>query len=284
MARPRPVRTTLTRVRRLVIILVVAAAIVAVLAGLAWSFQRRLVYYPSAGPLPPAVDVLDGGRDVQLRTADGLFLDAWLVPASSSDAVTVLVAPGNGGDRIGRAPLAEALAEEGLGVLLLDYRGYAGNPGSPTEEGLALDVRAARTFLLEEAGVAADRLMYFGESLGAAVVTELAAEHPPAGLLLRSPFTDLAGVGREHYPFLPLDALLWDEYQLVEHLQHVDVPTTVVLGSKDTIVPPRQSRAVATAAPQLHDLVVVDGADHNDLALLHGHQLIDAVLDLAAVA
>lgn len=281
MARPRPVSTTLTRVRRLVIILVV---VVAVLAVLAWSFQRRLVYYPSAGPVPPAADVLDGARDVELRTADGLSLDAWLVPASSSDAVTVLVAHGNGGDRTGRAPLAKALTEEGLGVLLLDYRGYGGNPGSPTEEGLALDVRAARTFLLEEAGVAPDRLLYFGESLGAAVVTELAAEHPPAGLLLRSPFTDLAGVGREHYPFLPLDALLWDKYQLVEHLQHVEVPTTVVLGSKDTIVPPRQSRAVANAAPQLHDLIVADDADHNDLALLNGQQLIDAVLDLAAVA
>lgn len=270
--------------RRLLFLLVTAAAAVAVLAVLAWSFQRRLVYFPAAGPPPPAADVLDGARDVELRTADGLALGAWLIPASSPDAATVLVAAGNGGDRAGRAPLAKALAENGLGVLLFDYRGYAGNPGRPTEEGLALDVRAARTFLLEEAGVNADRLLYFGESLGAAVVTELAAEHPPAGLLLRSPFTDLAAVGRVHYPFLPLEALLWDRYALTEHLQHVEVPTKVVLGSQDTIVPPGQSRAVAAAAPQLHDLVVVHGADHNDLALLNGQQLIAAVLELATVA
>ena len=63
-----------------------------------------------------------------------------------------------------------------------------------------------------------------------------------------------------------------------------DVPTTVVLGTRDTIVPPGQSRAVAAAAPLLHDLVVVDNADHNDLALLNGQQLIDAVVDLAAMA
>jgi alpha-beta hydrolase superfamily lysophospholipase len=53
------------------------------------------------------------------------------------------------------------------------------------------------------------RLLYYGESLGAAVVTELATEHPPAGLLLRSPFVDLAAVGHVHYPFLPVRALLW---------------------------------------------------------------------------
>ena len=91
---------------------------------------------------------------------------------------------------------------EGFGVLLFDYRGYGGNPGSPTESGLALDVRAAFRFLVEEAGVPPQRLLYYGESLGAAVVTELATEHPPAGLLLRSPFVDLAAVGQVHYPFL----------------------------------------------------------------------------------
>ena len=76
--------------------------------------------------------------------------------------------------------------------LLFHYRGYGGNPGSPSEEGLARDVLAARAYVVEEAGVPAVRLLYFGESLGAAVVTELAVEHPPAGLLLRSPFVDLA--------------------------------------------------------------------------------------------
>jgi alpha-beta hydrolase superfamily lysophospholipase len=84
--------------------------------------------------------------------------------------------------------LARALARAGLAVLLFDYRGYGGNPGRPSEQGLACDVRAARRFLVEEAEVAPARLLYYGESLGAAVVTERATEHPPAGLVLRSPF------------------------------------------------------------------------------------------------
>ena len=169
-------------------------------------------------------------------------------------------------------------------VLLLDCRGYAGNPGSPSEEGLAKDARAARNFLLQEARVPADRLVYFGESLGAAVATGLAAEHPPAGLVLRSPFVDLAAVGSEHYPFLPVRALLRDRYPVAEQVGTIEVPTTVLYGSADSIVPPAQSRAVADAAARLHRVVEVPGADHNDLVLLSGEEVISAVVELAEQA
>ena len=259
----------------------VLAVVLAVLVGMLWAVQRRLVYLPDGGPVPAAADVLPGGRDVRLTTADGLTLGAWFVPGPTADAPAVLVANGNGGHRGLRAPLARALSSAGLAVLLFDYRGYGGNPGSPSEQGLALDVRAARSHLLEEAGVPEDRLLYFGESLGAAVVTELAVEHPPAGLLLRSPFVDLAAVGSEHYPFLPVRWLLRDRYPVAEQIAEVRVPTTVVHGERDTIVPPAQSRRVAGAAAHLHRRVEVPGADHNDALLLDGEALVDAVVELA---
>ena len=260
----------------------VVAVLLAVLVGLLWAFQRRLVYLPDDGPVPAAADVVPGGRDVELATADGLTLGAWFVPGATAAAPAVLVANGNGGHRGMRAPLARALSSAGLAVLLFDYRGYGGNPGSPSEQGLALDVRAACSYLVEEAGVPAGLLVYFGESLGCGVVAELAVEHPPAGLLLRSPFVDLAAVGSEHYPFLPVRSLLRDRYPVAEHVARVRVPTTVVYGSRDTIVPPAQSRRVADAAAQLHRRVEVPGADHNDPVLLHGEALVDAVVELAA--
>ena len=267
--------------RRLLRTALVLVVVFAVLVGLLWAFQRRLVYLPDTAPVPAAADVLPGARDVELTTTDGLGLGAWFVPAPTPDAATVLVAQGNGGSRAGRAPLARALSGAGLGVLLFDYRGYGGNPGEPSEEGLARDVRAARSWLLEEGGVRPDRLLYYGESLGCAVVTELAVAHPPAGLLLRSPFTDLAAVGSEHYPFLPVRALLRDRYPVAEQVARVDAPTTVVLGTADTIVPPAQSRQVADAAAQLHRLVEVAGAGHNDRVFLDGEQLVAAVVELA---
>jgi alpha-beta hydrolase superfamily lysophospholipase len=268
-------------VRRLVRAGLVVAVVLAMLTGLLWGLQRRLVYFPDAGPVPAAGAVLPGARDVVLQTSDGLRLGAWFLPGRDAEAPAVLVANGNGGHRGLRAPLAAALAGRGLAVLLFDYRGYGGNPGSPSEEGLARDVRAARAHLLEEAGVPPDRLLYLGESLGAAVVTELATEHPPAGLVLRSPFVDLAAVGAAHYPFLPVRALLRDRYPVAERVATIRVPTTVVLGGADSIVPPAQSRAVATAAAGLHRLVEVPGADHNDRVLLDGDALVDAVVELA---
>jgi uncharacterized protein len=256
-------------------------AVVGVLLAGMWAFQRSLIYYPSRGPVPHAEEVIDGARDVILETSDGLHLGAWFVPARApAHGFTLLVANGNAGDRSLRSPLAEALAEEGFAVLLFDYRGFGGNPGHPSEEGLARDARAAYRFLIEE-GIPADQLLYYGESLGAAVVTELATEHPPAGLVLRSPFTDLATVGQIHYPYLPVRALLRDRYPVVEHISRLNVPTTVVYGTRDSIVPPEQSRAVAEAAEDGTTIVEVKGAGHNDLALLNGRELIAAILGLA---
>lgn len=255
--------------------------LVLVLTGLLWALQRALIYLPGHDPVPPVGQVLPGAREVVLTTQDGLALGAWHLPAPDRGAVTALVVSGNAGSRALRAPLASALAGRGLSVLLMDYRGYGGNPGSPSEQGLALDVRAARRYLVEEAGVPPGRLLYVGESLGAAVVAELAAEHPPAGLVLRSPFTDLAAVGRVHYPFLPVRALLRDRFAVLEHVARVSAPTTVVLGTSDRVVPAAQSRAVAAAAARLHRLVEVPGADHNDVALVHGAPLVDAVVELA---
>jgi pimeloyl-ACP methyl ester carboxylesterase len=262
--------------------IVVVLALVALLLALLWTLQRRLIYLPFPAVVPPAVAVLGGARELTLRTADGLALGAWFVaPAGPGRGMAVLVAAGNAGNRSLRAPLAAALAREGLSVLLFDYRGYGGNRGRPTEAGLARDVRAALGFLREEVGIPRDRILYYGESLGAAVVAELAAEHPPAGLVLRSPFTDLAAVGRVHYPFLPVRAMLRDRYPLAEQLARITVPTTIVYGSDDRIVPPGQSRVVAAAATGPTRLVEVEGADHNDRVLLDGAPLIAAIVDLA---
>jgi fermentation-respiration switch protein FrsA (DUF1100 family) len=267
-------------VRVVLVVLLLLALVVAV----AWLLQRRLVFFPDRSAAPPAAQVVAGAQDVTLQTDDGLRLGAWLVkppPGTPDEHVAVLVAHGNAGNRLGRVPLAVALAGHGLTVLLVDYRGYGGNPGSPSEDGLARDIRAARAYLVDQAGIPAERLIYYGESLGAAVVTALAAQHPPAALVLRSPFTDLPAAGREHYPFVPVGLLLRDRFPVSDLIARVTAPTLIVYGTADTVVPPAQSRTVAGKAAGPVRVVAVEGADHNDASLLDGRQLIDAITELA---
>ncbi len=260
------------------VVLLLAGTVVAVL----WALQRQLVYFPDPTPVPPAGDVIVGARDVTLDTADGLELGAWFVPATggADTGMVVLVAPGNGGNRAGRAGLAQELSSRGLAVLLMDYRGYGGNPGSPSEQGLAADADAA-VDALEELGYPLWRTVYLGESLGSGVVAALQARHPPAGIVLRSPFTELADVGAHHYPWLPVRALLRDRFPVDEHLATSDVPVTVVYGDRDSVVPTVLSARVADRAPSLSERVVIPGADHND-PVMFGPPVADAVARLSA--
>jgi len=263
----------------------VAAVLVGVpllVLTLLWAFQRKLIYLPDRSAPPSASAVLPGGQDITLHTTDGLALTAWYVPAPHAACpTTVLVAPGNGGNRTGRAALALGLIDRGYGVLLLEYRGYGGNPGAPSEQGLALDAMAARDFLVGH-GVPDDRMIHFGESLGAAVVSRLAVEHPPAGTLLRSPFTSLADAAAWHFPLVPVRWLLWDRFPVSALLTAQQQPVEVVFGDGDTVVPPARSQRVAASAGGAVTLTVVPGADHNDPALAFGPSTLDAVDRLAA--
>ena len=261
--------------------LLVLALTVGMVVALLWALQRQLIYFPDPTPVPRAAAVIAGARDVTLHTADGLELGAWFVPADPREdlGMAVLLAPGNGGNRAGRAGLADELSRRGLAVLAMDYRGYGGNPGSPSEDGLAADADAA-VEALEALGYAPHRTIYFGESLGSAVVAALHTRHPPAAMVLRSPFTDLADVGRHHYPWLPVRALLRDRFPVVEHLVAGDVPVTVIYGRRDSVVPPALSGRVADQAAALAERVELAEADHND-PVMFGRRVADAVERLA---
>jgi len=259
-------------------VLLVGLAVWAALVVAAWLFQRRLIYLPSTSPPPPASDALPAAEDVRLLTDDGLDLGAWWVPAGEPrSGLTVVVLPGNAADRENRAPLARALAARGHGVLLVDYRGYGGNPGRPSEKGLALDARAAVDWLARRDDVDPAGLVYFGESLGTGVAVGLALERPPAGLVLRSPFTSLVDAARHHFPILPVGLLLRDRFPSLARIGRIDRPVLFVVGTEDGVVPVGLSRDLFEAAAEPKRWFALKGADHNDFDLLAGEEVIDAI-------
>ncbi len=257
-------------------VLILGVAVAAVLA-VAWTQQRRLIYFPF-GRIPDAGQIRVAGlTPVSFPTSDGLTLNGWHIKPDDVPRFTVVVFNGNAGNRSMRLDLAHALAKRGLAVLLFDYRGFGGNPGSPSEEGLRLDARAVHEYLIARPDVDSARIVYFGESLGTAVASELAATHPPAALILRSPFASMSEVGQHHYTWLPVKWLLRDRYATVDHIGGVRSPVLVIAGDRDRIVPMSHSRRVYEAAGEPKKLVIIPDADHNDAVMFSDGMMVESV-------
>jgi uncharacterized protein len=266
-------------------LIAVSAGLTALALLLFWATQRRMIYFPFGDVPPPAQVGLRDARSVTFPTEDGLTLNGWFVPARApATGDVVIVFNGNAGNRAYRADIARALADRGIAALLFDYRGYGGNAGAPTEEGLTNDARAARRFVESSTGVDARLISYFGESLGAGVAVGLALERPPRALVLRSPFTSLTDVGRHHYPYLPVRWLLRDKYPSLDRISRIASPVLVITAAHDSIVPTEQSRRLFEAAREPKRLLVLEGVDHNDEALVAGGTVIEAVTSFLLAA
>jgi fermentation-respiration switch protein FrsA (DUF1100 family) len=205
--------------------------------------QRALIYPAPKGPaaIPPSF------TRVSLDTADGLSLTgAWR--AASPGKPTIVFFHGNGDSLPGAAIATQRFAAAGYGVLLADYRGYAGNPGAPDDSGLFADGRAAIAFL-QRHGIAPEQLVLMGASLGTGVATRLAAEHAPAALVLVSPFTSLPDAGAAALPLVPVRLLMHDRFDNLGAIPQVHAPVLVLHATDDRIIPFAQGEALAKAAP-----------------------------------
>jgi len=257
-------------------LLAYAVVLVLAVSAVLWLTQRRMMYFPARDVPSPAAVGLPQAQAVTFATEDGLTLNGWFVPAEGPGAGTVIVFNGNAGNRAYRSDLAARLAARGLGVLLFDYRGYGENPGSPTEEGLALDARAARRYVLSRQD-ASRPLVYFGESLGSGVAVRLALEHTPHALILRSPYTSFADMGRHHF-FSQLPTWMFrDRFPSIDRIAQVGCPVLVIAGTADRVVPVSQSQQLFRAAREPKRLLILEGADHNDEALAAGPRLVAEV-------
>jgi hypothetical protein len=238
------------------------------LVGGLFFFQRQLLYLPDK-TRPELAGLAElGVREVTLSTDDGLSLLSWYLPGQSGRPV-IAYFHGNGGHIGYRFERLLRFAREGYGVLMLEYRGYGGNPGNPTEAGFYADGREALAFLEREA-VVPKRLVLYGESLGSGVAVELAAQHEIAALILEAPPTSVAEVAQCHFPYVPATRLVIDRFDALSRIGRVKAPILILHGERDRVVPIRFGRALFNAAPEPKEGWFVPEAGHEDIVRYGG--------------
>ena len=252
---------------RLALIVAVGAA-VGVLVRQLSILDRFMVYFPERAITATPAEVGLEYRDVYLTTGDGVRIHGWHVPGESK--TTLLWLHGNAGNishRVDNIVILNRLT--GLGVLIVDYRGYGLSEGSPSESGLYLDAEAAIDFLVSEVGLdPEDDIVLFGRSLGVGVAAEMATRHTVRCVILESGFTSVSGMASATRPswvaalLLPLfDA----RYDTLSKMSLIRSPVMVAHGEQDDIVPFSMARDLYEAATDPKRFHAVQGAMHNDV-------------------
>lgn len=235
----------------------------AVCAGL-FVFQRALIYLPMDMPGTPSRHGVPEMRAVAARSADGLALAGWFAPPRAPGTPVVVLFHGNAGNLASRSFKARAFLDAGLGVMLAGYRGYGGNPGAPSEEGLFADGRAALDFLAAQ-GIEAGDVVLYGESLGSGVAVRMASERRVAAVILEAPYTSLPDVASFHYPFVPVGWLARDRFDSVSRIAAIAAPLLVVHGDRDEVIPIALGQRLFAAAAEPKRAQWIAGGSHNDL-------------------
>ena len=255
--------------RWLVTVLGGGVALYAGMAGYLYFFQARHIYFPELPSREIRATPADLGlafEAVQLTTADGETLEGWFIPAPGARG-TLLYLHGNGGNIAHRLDPIAVFHRLGLDILIFDYRGYGGSTGTPTEQGTYQDALAAWNYLTQERGVVPGRIVLFGESLGGSIAAWLAAQRPPAALILYASFISLPEIAQDLYPIFPARWLARYHYDTRAALRTVDSPVLILHSPADEIVPFRHGQALLSAAPEPKRLVELRGG-HNDALLI----------------
>jgi len=211
-------------------------------------------------------------ENVLLKTADGLSINGWYVPADDERAV-VLFCHGNGGNMSNRLETLRILNRLGLSTFIFDYRGYGDSEGKPSEKGTYRDTEAAWRWIKERRSVAAGDIIVMGRSLGGPVAAWIARKYPPKALILESTFTNIHDMGKKLFPWLPIRLMSRFRYAAEKYVHDIHCPVLVIHSPVDDLVPYELGRKLYDAVNDPKEFLEIDGA-HNDGFLMTGEPYI----------
>jgi len=198
-------------------------------------FQRNLLYHPTENNYF-GDRLLVSIQKIKIKTKDNIELEAWYHNKNLNDYKTILFLHGNAGSLENRIHKINHFKDIKVNFLLVSWRGFNGNKGKPTEEGLYEDANSAIRWLNSK-GIKDNNIILYGESLGTGIVTEVAQYKSFSGIILESPFTSMIDAGKDKYPFLPVKLLLKDKYESNKKMKNINIPILVMHGKADKLVP-----------------------------------------------
>jgi uncharacterized protein len=260
--------------RRMIYFLLFVLVIYGALVTLLYIKQRQLMYLPDKQIARPEEYGLTGFSDERMKTEDGLTIQLWHRKADDG-LPTIVYYHGNAAHLGNRAGIFDALAQKGFGVLAVSYRGYGKSEGSPSEQGLYCDGRAAIKFLTDKQGIPLSRILLYGESLGTGVAVHMASEHAVGGLILQAPYTSVAGRAAEIYYYVPVKYLIHDRYDSILKIAKVKAPLLIFHGELDPVIPVAHGKSLFGAATSAKRAFFLPQVAHNDFdsGLISSHVL-----------
>ena len=246
------------KLRRFVCFLVIMYVGVCVLLTV---FQKYFVYFPLREIEQTPAELGLAYEDVWLTSAGDVKIHGWFIPARDSRG-TLLFFHGNGGNISRRLESIYIFHDLGLDVLIIDYQGYGRSEGKPGEENTYADAEAAWDYLTNTRGIASERIIIFGRSLGGAVATYLAERHTPGALILESTFTSIPDIGAKKLPFLPVRWLCRIKYNSLQRIGQVRCPILSIHSPQDNLIAYEFGEKLFQAAPEPKRFLQIEG-DHN---------------------
>ncbi len=237
--------------------------------------QGRMLYYPTSRIEGTPMDIGLAFDDVSFRTQDGVKLNAWYVPAGNERGF-LLFCHGNAGNISHRLDTISIFHRLGLSVLIFDYRGYGRSEGKPDEQGTYLDAEAAWNYLVSERQVPADKIVYFGRSLGSAIAADTALRHAGAALIIESGFTSVPAYGQRLFPFLPVRLLARYKYATIDKVAKISIPKLFIHSPHDEVIPFDHGKALFEKAVVPKEFLQIKGG-HNEGFLLSGELYVDGI-------
>jgi uncharacterized protein len=241
---------------------IVAVCLYVAAAAVLYVMQRSLMYFPDTVHTTPAQVGLPDAQEVALTASDGVRITAWYVTPQDNKPVIVYF-HGNDGSLRNRAGRFKQLAGAGIGLVALEYRGFGGNAGNPSEDGLIADGEAAYAFAAAHYPIT--QIVLWGESLGTGVAVAVAAQQPVGRVILEAPFTSAAAVASIHYWYMPVRLLMKDQFHSDQRIGKVTASLLILHGVHDTVVPYAMGeRMFELANKPKHIVRFLDGG-HEDL-------------------